>query len=1115
MPSDLENAIWVDENSRRTALTDLGRSLLLEAGAGSGKTSILAGRVIRLMSEGLPPSSIAAISFTELSAAELRERIAAFIDRLLSGDVPIDLISGFSPGLSQAQNSNLRRARGDLDDLVCTTIHGFCRELLTPYPVEAGIDPGAAMMDEGQSSLLLTEVQDQWLRDRLSGARDPSDIFVAIHLAAPSGADALMRDLVKLLLRRRGAGVTPCPTPYAGDEIRALASSISSFERLYATLPSWAPPEFRDAAQQIIEFGGSVPGGGASETEYLGFAVGMEVPPACATGAGTFGKDPTVGTTQATWKRSAEQVGETAARSKTLAMQAKVAFDQIRDAFQSVLSAASGRILHVMAEQAVSVLRHYEEAKRRGAYLDFGDLLEKTRILLESHSPVRVELASRIPNVLVDEFQDTDIEQTEILWRLCGEPPAENANAPWKEWEVRPGALFLVGDPQQSIYRFRGADLAVFKWTRSALMESDPNAVLGITRNFRSRASILEWVNGKFEPHLSVEGQCGFSRLTASVDAELATLSVAALDISATGTTASAVRDAEAEAVAGICKSIIGQLDIRGSGGLLRKCEPGDIALLVPTGTELWRYERALEDVNLSVSAEAGKGFFRRQEVQDLIALTRAIADERDRLALGALLRGPLVGLTVEELLDAVEMLPADPDGRPPMLSLRMQLPETANAVLLSRLASLCSLADARNRTTPHLLLTRAVEEIGVRALLRARGGRIAERALANVDMFLEISRAYSIRGLRAFSDAMREQWEEAQRAVDGRPDAASHSINLITMHTAKGLEWPVVIPVNTLSKPDASIDDAYDSALNLIHLPVFGEKSADCVQAFANEKSEATFERERLWYVATTRARDLLLMPRLSGGADKSAWCSLITFDLDDLPAHGLPPSEVDFLPEEVIPNGQSEDQWVIEAAAISAARPRLSRRTPHLAEDGDPPSEIPVFEAQETISTQKIRGGLKRGLVLHKLLEEVLTGEISDTEEALASRGAQLVAQLSHLRDPNPEPREMAGCILRTFLLDAVAAVRDRLVPEWNVAASHVIPDGSEELILGVADAVVPQDSGPPSLVVDWKSDVVPSAGKTAKYSGQLAEYLRASGAAEGLLVYLTTGDVVRVSA
>jgi ATP-dependent exoDNAse (exonuclease V) beta subunit len=1114
MPHDLEQAIILDEESRRTALTDLGRSLLLEAGAGSGKTSILAGRVIRLLAEGRHPSSIAAISFTELSAAELRERIAAFIDRLLSGDMPVDLTSGFYPGLSLAQHSNLLLARGDLDDLVCTTIHGFCRELLTPYPVEAGIDPGAAMMDEGQASLLLTEVQDQWLRDRLSGAQDPSDTFVAIHLAAPSRADALMRDLVKLLLRRRGAGVSPCPTPYRGEEVRALAASISSFERLYPTLPAWAPPEFRAAAQQIIEFGEDIPGEGATEADYLGFAVRMEVPPACATSTGTFGKDKTVGTTQATWKRSAEEVGETAARSKTLAGQAKAAFDQVRDAFESVLSAASGRILHVLAEQAMSVLRHYGEAKRRGAYLDFGDLLEKTRILLERHPEVRLELASRIQTVLVDEFQDTDIEQTEILWRLCGEPPAGNADAPWKEWGVRPGALFLVGDPQQSIYRFRGADLAVFKWTRKSLTDADPAAVLGITRNFRSRSSILDWVNRKFEPHLSVDGQCGFTGLTATVDAELTTLSVAALDIAPTGTSANAVRDAEAEAVARICKSIVGQLDVRGSDGVLRKCEPGDIALLVPGGTELWRYERALEDVNLSVSAQAGKGFFRRQEVQDLIALTRTIADERDRLALGALLRGPLVGLTVEELLDAVEMLPGDPDGRPPMLSLRMQLPETANAVLLSRLTALRGLADARNRTTPHLLLSRAVEEIGVRALLRARGGRIAERALANVDMFLEMARAYSVRGLRAFSDAMREQWEEAQRAVDGRPDAASHSINLITMHSAKGLEWPVVIPVNTFSRPDGSTDSAYDSESNLIHLPVFGDKSADCIQAFALEKGEATFERERLWYVATTRARDLLLMPRLAGGADKSAWCSVITFDLDDLPPHGLPPSEEELRPDEITPNGQSEDQWVLEAAAISAARPKLSRRTPHLAEEGDPSAEQHVFEMQEVISAQQVRGGLKRGLVLHKLLEEALTGEIDVTEQALASRGGELVAQLAHLQDPDPEPLEMARCVIRTLLLEEVAAVRDQLVPEWNVAASHVIPDGSEELILGVADAVVPNEFGPPVLVVDWKSDVEPSARKTMRYSGQLAEYLRATGASEGLLVYLTTGQVVRVT-
>ncbi len=231
--------------------------------------------------------------------------------------------------------------------------------------------------------------------------------------------------------------------------------------------------------------------------------------------------------------------------------------------------------------------------------------------------------------------------------------------------------------------------------------------------------------------------------------------------------------------------------------GERRACRPGDIALLAPTGSDLWRYEEALERRGIPVATQAGKGLFRRQEIQDLIALTRVLADRRDTLALGALLRGPLVGLTEEELLDIVWALPRSEDAPDALPRLDLGVaPETiVHPYARDIIEKLQALRLKMNATTPHDLLSQAIDVLRVRPILLQRHRGQAERALANVDLYLSLSRAYAVRGLRAFAEAMTAAWTDEARAVEGRPDAQEEAVALYTMHAAKGLEWPIVVP--------------------------------------------------------------------------------------------------------------------------------------------------------------------------------------------------------------------------------------------------------------------------------------------------------------------------------
>ena len=728
----------------------------------------------------------------------------------------------------------------------------------------------------------------------------------------------------------------------------------------------------------------------------------------------------------------------------------------------------------------------------------------------------RAALGLRFSAVLVDEFQDTDPLQCEILWRLCGEaPPGVTA---WTDYILRPGSLFLVGDPKQAIYRFRGADVNCYVAARGRLLAADAGARVVIGQNFRSVGAILDWVNDCFAAPLSLPSQPGFETLFTAIKAFPGQISVATLPVIVPdGGKADDIRDAEAEAVASFCARIIGSLQVRGKERI-RSCQPDDIALLAPTGTDLWRYERALEAEGIAVSTQAGKGFYRRQEVQDLIALTRVLADARDTLALGALLRGPLVGLTEEELLDAVASLPGSEETGA-RLYLWTPSEQIGHPLLRRTLDVLQILARHARATTPFVLLCQAVEELQVRPLLRQRQGRTAERALANLDLFLEGARSYDVRGLAAFAAAMRAQWEDAQRAMEGRPDTEQQSVSLVTMHSSKGLEWPVVIPVNTGTR----VMDGVDAALDLggfLHLPVFGLHGPGADAALQSEREEIERERHRLWYVATTRARDLLLLFRRICRAERprGSWVDALPLGLQNLPSFEsgtLDGARLERADDNA--NHQDRAKFETEAACIASRINRIIRITPYLAEAGEEPpaplSALPLDADEDSVQLPPARGSLARGLILHKLLEEVLTRETPDHLPALQQRAVVLARELEGMPGAaDIDVVEVAGSVLRGLALPEIRPIRDRLVPECWVANS-VLNDGAEQITLGVADAVLRDTDGHIALVVDWKSDVDPGSATVARYRSQVGAYLDATGAKQGMIVFLSSGLVEKV--
>ncbi len=575
------------------------------------------------------------------------------------------------------------------------------------------------------------------------------------------------------------------------------------------------------------------------------------------------------------------------------------------------------------------------------------------------------------------------------------------------------------------------------------------------------------------------------------------------------------IRDTEAQVVAEICAKLIGNVRVRRSNKEVAFAVPGDIALLAPVGTELWRYERALEENGLPFMSQAGRNLFRRQETQDFVALVRALADSRDTLALGAVLRGPLVGLTERELLDITGALgPDDGMDRPAGLTLRTPPDQLAHPLAREALTIMSELNRRSQRSTPFLVLAEAIDRLHVRAKLTARGPDQAARGLANLDLLMERARRYGVRGLKQLAIDIGADWQGGELGPEpydeARLDADGEAISIVTVHSAKGLEWPIVIPINLgseIRRREPFLHRRRDDTLHWVLGDIVPPALVDAINVDDKESAE---ERERLLYVACTRAMDMLILPQYSVRRPDNTWAEVLRLVQDEIPewnGAALTRRPIPTPPTES--NKQTRDIFLNEQESVAAASPAIRWVRPS---DDDPDKRFIEIDTRIEVDSEddppvsgQIPGSATRGGVLHKLIEEVLTGELLEMESDLTARADALLSQLGIPAGPTrPDPGEMAGVLLRALALNGVAEHRNELVPEFAIYSAE-----GDILTTGRADAVAFSD-GKPSLVFDWKSDVSPTDADRQTYAGQLLKYMTAIGATRGAVVYLTLREL-----
>lgn len=784
---------------------------------------------------------------------------------------------------------------------------------------------------------------------------------------------------------------------------------------------------------------------------------------------------------------------------------------------------AHGVAVHALLDTLLrSFGERYQQAKHAASAVDFEDLELRANRLLREHDELRAGYAERFLHVMVDEFQDTNPLQLELLERIAGE------------------RLFTVGDELQSIYGFRHADVELFRRRRKALAEHGGAATLAT--NFRSHADVLQTLNVAFAPRFGASFTPLVPGRTEKPDAlpvagprvELIVVDQradwAGAQLLPEGMAAPAPlwRIAEARALAARVRALLDG-DRRAS----------DVVLLLRATGDLAVYERALTDLGVPTYVIGGRGYWSQQQVRDLVAYLGVLANPRDGVALQTLLASPLIGLSSDALVQLVATArERRREGEAPdpwwVLSASEQLLERLSPADRARIVALRAWLPAERASAPRHSLESLLDRVLARtgydlALLRLPGG---ERRLANVRKLMRLSREFEAehgRDLRGFVDLVtelgggadsRELDRESEAPVEGE---ALDAVRLMTIHRAKGLEFPVVCVADLgRGSPSAGGDIVRvgkDGRVGLKLRALDGGRAqpAFAYRAIGDARARAESDEEaRLFYVAMTRAREQLI---LSGALPTEPWPD---------PKPGAPPltwigpafvPDIRRLaaPDSVAPSGIADNGGmpiayeIVRPETLAAAEPAAVAATseqvqspglldPENAPDpGEDPAGLraaapaaPVQTLSYTALEQHARCGYRfylervlrlpaveepyarrggggllgttRGVIVHQLLEQIDLQRAQPPDAETVRRAAARAGV-----DPSRQELDELRALVVRFL---ASPLRERLAQARDVRREQPFAFQLGGLpLVGVFDVIARE--GVRTLIVDWKSD------------------------------------------
>ncbi len=842
----------VDSQARDRARSALDVSMLLEAGAGTGKTSVLIDRVFNILKTEVPLDRIAIITFTEKAAGELKMRLRARMEEMIAAPGP------------PSWRAHLQRSLEALDRASISTIHAFCASLLRERPVEAQVDPRFVVADELAARMLMEETWTRWIEKELNAGTEV--LARALRLGVTLKQ---IRTLAFAIVEHRDVAAGPGPAIWPDLEVvrTAVVAAIHEVVELSVccTDPKDKALEFlRGLERRLPEIES------AAGDDVLAVLSALKL--RCNVGV------------KARWRPE-----EGLAKIKDRMAVTMARLEEATGAARTWLAHGLQRWLRD------GFLHHYRLAKESRRVLDFTDLILICRNMLRDDAAARAAFQERFACLLVDEFQDTDPLQAEIVFLLASDDAKQNQ---WWQCRPAPGKLFLVGDPKQSIYRFRRADIETYDQVKGLLARPGGRDGGGLTQNFRSVPSILSWINDLFEnvmnPQPPVPWQPHYEGIAPArgrpetgpfqgEGAALRAIFVTPRDPSRLADApAASVRLEEARHVAALVRlAVEEQWPVRGDdSSKARPMRYDDIALLFNAGTAFEAYEEVLRAQAIPYRISGGRRYYQRAEIRALEAVLHAIESPHDPLAVVSAMRCPIFGHSDEDFVGHAAARKSwvyldDGAGR--------GTPFEKDFVLLS------ALHRQRNARSVAATLEDLFEQTGALSLFYLKPD--GEQRAANLLKAIDFARTHETIGGTTFgsfarwlSEMAEEEREEGEAPLSEEAeldvqDKGADAVRISTVHKAKGLEFPMVILCDPAGRPRAAsppviverTTDARTQApgSRMEFVLGGGERrylSTGYELAEDREKQRLEAERLRLLYVATTRARDYLVIPAFAG---------------------------------------------------------------------------------------------------------------------------------------------------------------------------------------------------------------------------------------------------------
>lgn len=1050
------NAVLLrDDAARRQITEDLDSCMLVEAGAGSGKTASLVSRILALIKEGkCEISTIVAVTFTRKAAAEMKGRLQVRLERALGEEN------------DPVKKERLGQALEDIDTCYIGTIHSFCGRLLRERPVEAGLDPGFEEMDELEDQLFCREVWKEYLLEMR--VRNPKAIESLVEI------DVDMRDLEHLF-------ATLCMYPDV-EPVRQTAP-YPDLQQVRAELDALIQMAAKHWPQTVSAKGPDSLQGILAQVKQRCNFLGMD-------------DDLKFLRVLEIMEKSGQIIlnrWDSPDDAKTM----KAAYDQFQDKYVKPVLREWREYRHQrLVDFVLPAVKECQRRRIQDARLNYQDLLMMALRMLKNNPEVRKYFQGQYTHLLIDEFQDTDPLQAEIVFYLTGQ---ETAELDWRKLTPRPGSLFVVGDPKQSIYRFRRADIDTYHQAQR-LIEKAGGQVLSLTSNFRSVEQIGEWVNQAFGvllPEQTNQFQACFSRMDTVRVPGLGDLAgirkICIPKIPRHNQEMIAAQDAQRIA-RWIRYALDGGITLtrteeETAAGVDGRARPQDFLILFRYKAHMTIYARALEEYDIPFKMSGGDGFSKSNELTQLVRLLQALLDPDNPVKLLAVLRGPLFGLSDNQLLHFRRAGGQFNFELPVPDILR---PEDAE-VFSWTFETLIRLRDYLVKLPASVALQRITLETGLLPI--AAAGELGKSLVGYLLQAQELLAAAERSGrvspsqMVEYLEILREQGVEEDITVTPEMDDA---VRLMNLHKAKGLEAPVVF----LAHPGKTVNRDPSCHINRQEgVPVghyVAEKKGNFYSSqvlgyplqwedhLQREREYTDAEEIRLLYVAATRARNLLVISCYEGKPENSPWVKLEEFctGLPELEEVMVEKPDYTYRPKPGIKElQQSRKKFLRNNSAV--ATPSYSIISVNQVVQ----SSVPPLPGDRTGK------GAEWGLTIHRILAALAAGPASNLE---------LLVENALAEEERPlEEKDEAILLLKGITQSSLwqrmsrSSRRFMEIPFSTVATADTpgIPAGT--VVNGVIDLIFEEAGG--WVIADYKTNAISSPARLSELKDYYAPQVK----------------------